>query len=105
MTQPLVWHPRSRSFRRRSSFARQVLAILLIFVGLALASQLQSIAPWRGAAEPLPSTHAPRNCSEARQMGLQNIPRGSPYYAPWLDGDNDGLACEPWHGQPRRGRR
>jgi len=42
--------------------------------------------------------NAPRNCTEARARGLENIPRGSPYYAPWLDADNDGLACEPWHG-------
>lgn len=41
---------------------------------------------------------APRNCTHARAMGLRNIPVGSRYYAPWLDGDGDGLACEPWHG-------
>ena len=52
---------------------------------------------------PVPATSAnvrpPRNCAEARAWGLQNIPRGSPYYAPWLDRDNDGLGCEPWHGR------
>jgi hypothetical protein len=49
---------------------------------------------------PSRTAHPPQNCGEARSLGLQNIPRGSPYYAPWLDADNDGLACEPW---PRRG--
>ena len=44
---------------------------------------------------------APKNCAEARAMGLENIPRGSPYYGPWLDRDNDGLACEPWNGHRR----
>jgi hypothetical protein len=60
----------------------------------------------RVAGQELPSVivpsngaRPPRNCTEARSWGLQNIPRGSPYYAPWLDADNDGLAYEPW---PRR---
>ena len=39
---------------------------------------------------------APRNCTEARARGLQDIPVSSRYYAPWLDRDQDGLACEPW---------
>ena len=34
---------------------------------------------------------ATRNYTEARALGLENIPRGSPYYAPWLDRDDDGL--------------
>jgi hypothetical protein len=53
---------------------------------------------WTGRSS---SNSAPRNCTEARAMGLENIPRGSPYYASWLDRDNDGLACEPWHGGRR----
>jgi hypothetical protein len=45
---------------------------------------------------------APRNCTAARAMGLQNIRRGSPFYGPWLDADNDGVACEPWPGRRTR---
>ena len=54
---------------------------------------------------------AARNCGQARAMGLQNIPRGSPHYLPWLDRDRDGLACERWYGRrhqvasPRQSRR
>ena len=39
---------------------------------------------------------APRNCDEARARGLAPARRGEPGYAPWLDADNDGIACEPW---------
>lgn len=34
------------------------------------------------------------NCSEARAVGAAPIPRGEPGYAPHLDRDNDGIACE-----------
>lgn len=38
---------------------------------------------------------APRNCDEARALGIAPIHRGQPGYAPHLDWDNDGIACEP----------
>lgn len=38
------------------------------------------------------------NCSEARAAGRAPLRRGEPGYAPHLDRDNDGIACEP----PRR---
>ena len=34
------------------------------------------------------------NCSEARAAGRSNIRRGEPGYAPKLDRDRDGIACE-----------
>ena len=34
------------------------------------------------------------NCTEAAQAGRYDIPRGDPDYASYLDGDNDGVACE-----------
>ena len=42
------------------------------------------------------SLSAPRNCAEARARGLAPARRGQPGYAPWLDADNDGIACEPY---------
>jgi len=45
------------------------------------------------------SLSAPRNCSEARARGLAPARRGQPGYAPWLDADNDGIACEPYRGR------
>ncbi len=34
------------------------------------------------------------NCTQAYQAGRSNIPRGDPDYAPKLDRDNDGVACD-----------
>ena len=34
------------------------------------------------------------NCTEARAAGYENIKRGEPGYAPKLDRDKDGVACE-----------
>lgn len=34
------------------------------------------------------------NCTEARAAGVTPLYRGDPGYAPKLDGDNDGIACE-----------
>lgn len=39
-----------------------------------------------------------RNCSEAKAAGTYPIYRNEPGYRKWLDGDNDGAACEPYRG-------
>jgi endonuclease YncB( thermonuclease family) len=39
-----------------------------------------------------------RNCAEARVAGAAPIYRGQPGYRPEMDGDNDGIACEPYRG-------
>lgn len=36
-----------------------------------------------------------RGCNEARAAGVAPIYRGSPGYRSELDGDHDGIACEP----------
>lgn len=36
-----------------------------------------------------------RNCTAARAAGAAPIYIGEPGYAPHLDGDSDGIACEP----------
>lgn len=35
-------------------------------------------------------------CDAARAVGREDIPRSDPSYREWMDGDHDGLACEPW---------
>lgn len=40
-----------------------------------------------------------RNCTEARMAGVAPIYRGQPGYRPEMDGDNDGIACEPYRGR------
>ena len=36
-----------------------------------------------------------RNCREARAAGATPLYRGQPGYGAHMDGDNDGIACEP----------
>lgn len=36
-----------------------------------------------------------RNCAEARAAGMAPLRRGRPGYRPQMDGDSDGIACEP----------
>jgi hypothetical protein len=37
-----------------------------------------------------------RGCNEARAAGATPIYRGQPGYRPEMDGDDDGIACEPY---------
>lgn len=40
-----------------------------------------------------------RNCDEARAAGVTPLYRGQPGYGAHMDGDNDGVACEPYRGR------
>lgn len=40
-----------------------------------------------------------RNCNEARAAGAAPLRRGQPGYRPEMDGDGDGIACEPYRGR------
>lgn len=40
-----------------------------------------------------------RNCREARSAGAAPIYRGQPGYGAHMDGDGDGIACEPYYGR------
>lgn len=44
---------------------------------------------------PPPDQHF-AGCREARAAGRINIPRSDPSYRSHMDGDGDGLACEPY---------
>ena len=70
---------------------------------------LPAIASAQGRGAPRPDNHQGNyrgvsqreasvsysGCNEVRQRGLAPLRRGEPGYRPWMDGDNDGLACEP----------
>ncbi|MFT4089392.1 MAG: excalibur calcium-binding domain-containing protein [Asticcacaulis sp.] len=53
----------------------------------------------------------PANCAEARARGIAPIYSHQPEYGAHMDGDGDGIACEPYygnddhHGSGRRRRR
>lgn len=55
----------------------------------------QATAPPRALFEPIPDQHF-RGCDEARAAGRVNIPSHDPSYRERMDGDGDGLACEPY---------
>ncbi len=40
-----------------------------------------------------------RGCDNARAAGTAPIYRGEPGYRDGLDGDSDGVACEPYRGR------
>lgn len=40
-----------------------------------------------------------RNCREARAAGVTPLYRGQPGYGAHMDGDGDGIACEPFRGR------
>ncbi len=50
------------------------------------------------------SVGVPANCTEARAMGIAPMYRGDPGYSAHMDGDNDGIACEPYRGGGREYR-
>lgn len=68
----------------------------------ALLFALFELAPlWKGLpgrqarAAPVAIDHHFRGCDEARAIGMTNIPASDPSYRAFMDGDGDGLACEP----------
>lgn len=48
---------------------------------------------------PAPSGAFFRNCKEAWAAGAAPLRRGQPGYRPEMDGDGDGIACEPYRGR------
>jgi len=60
--------------------------------------------PWSNDYQPNDYRPAPSgvyypNCTAARAAGAAPIYAGSPGYRPEMDGDGDGIACEPYHGR------
>lgn len=91
------------------------LVVLLVIFGPGLtaetaAQEVAQLPPERIAREPQavqespveymqgPTTAQgrPRTCSEAEARGQAPALEGEPGYAPWLDGDHDGISCERW---------
>jgi hypothetical protein len=55
-----------------------------------------SSAPAPHSAAPRRSDVFFRNCNEARAAGAAPLYRGKPGYRHQMDGDGDGIACEPY---------
>jgi hypothetical protein len=69
-----------------SSEGRARLSTLPVALGLARARPPQPGDAWS-------------NCSEARAAGTAPIYYGEPGYRDGMDGDDDGIACEPYRGR------
>lgn len=54
---------------------------------------VRGLAPLRASAPPAGAYYP--GCNAARAAGVAPIYRGEPGYRPELDGDDDGVACEP----------
>lgn len=59
----------------------------------------QPATPRQSYSAPQPSGVYYRGCNEARAAGAAPLYRGQPGYRPEMDGDNDGIACEPYRGR------
>lgn len=100
---------RRRPTDQRRGAEKQQASFLL---SLAQFSALAAILSWNLAPELISawsvSTSSPQalkkvessvyyaNCTEARAAGVAPIYRGSPGYREGMDGDGDGIACEPY---------
>lgn len=62
------------------------------------AQQVVAVRPRRIAAPTVPAAYF-RNCAQARAVGAAPLYRGRPGYRPEMDGDGDGIACEPYRGR------
>lgn len=99
---------RGRNQRRQKSI-NGITAGALIFVATFAAANIDKMpAPFGKAVTAyrnLGRERAPPegafyyNCDEARAAGVAPIYSGEPGYRDELDGDSDGIACEPYHGR------
>lgn len=105
----LAWRsmPSENAQPHRDSLAPPVLAGLLIGAGVFFAFARPAGQPASMIVEdkPPPVASAPsqagvtpfRDCREAPAAGAAPVYEGDPRYGPWLDGDDDGIGCEPYH--------
>ncbi|HEU0162990.1 MAG TPA: excalibur calcium-binding domain-containing protein [Rhizomicrobium sp.] len=83
-----------RGFFKSAMHPAPSVLFLVVFLGLVL-SPFPPVMTFKHLL-------AMRNCASARWIGLASARKGAPGYWPWLDRDEDGIACEPW---PRSGNR
>lgn len=93
--------------RRRSGVQRREGGIKARYTALWLAAAALAVAYASGAfdgapkmgRQPLEGSVYYRRCADARAAGAAPVYEGQPGYRPELNGDGDGIACEPYHGR------
>ncbi len=92
--------------RKGLGFAPMVaLSSIALFAGILwgdrvpdlLASAVQASRDLGRARAPRPGDYF-SGCNDARAAGVAPLYRGEPGYRPEMDGDDDGIACEPYRG-------
>lgn len=101
-------HYRAEQRRALASFARKLLAAAvgggILFGALSVPAVRQQVAAAPGALGiararvPQPGDHW-TGCNDARAAGTAPIYAGEPGYREEMDGDGDGVACEPYRGR------
>ena len=100
------WSPdgRRRASRKRPPFAVQVVTASITVGLVTWAATPELSRMWSMATMPQAELEAIEGsvyysgCDEARAAGVAPIHRGSPGYRDGMDGDSDGVACEPYRG-------
>ncbi|MBB4097451.1 excalibur calcium-binding domain-containing protein [Sphingomonas kyeonggiensis] len=93
--------PRRRHRRRPTSFGEWVAAtalltgILVYNFAPGIEQALIGSTTMRDREAAIERSAYYSNCNAARAAGVAPISRGSPGYRPEMDGDGDGVACEP----------
>lgn len=62
---------------------------------VAVPAALSQTAEERAAAEQIEQSVTYGGCNEVRDLGKAPLRRGQPGYRETMDGDGDGIACEP----------
>ena len=112
---PVRLGPYHRALERRKHVSIVAKVIVLAIVGGLIAGSLMGLyqqgylSKWAtsvhdGAASrgiirkrPQPGDHW-SGCNDARAAGVAPLYEGEPGYRPEMDGDSDGIACEPYRG-------
>lgn len=69
-------------------------------LGLAFgANALESAKERQGILDALPAGYTYSGCDEVRAAGVAPLYRHEPGFSGRLDGDGDGIGCEPYRGQ------
>lgn len=95
---PVVLSPYWRAEQDRKGRRAHLRSIvsLALFTSVVFAVGM-TVTNWRAIRSKLPTYYW--NCAAARSAGAAPIHRGEPGYAPHLDSDRDGIACEPYRGR------
>jgi hypothetical protein len=95
--------PHSVARQRKAERAHAVQMLWLAVTGGLAVGAVLSVAA--NSSRPLVRRNAPpagayySGCNAARAAGVAPLYVGEPGYRPEMDGDGDGIACEPYRGR------